>query len=90
MPVAAPEPWVLRLKEYEFYQHYDEMAEYFWRLFFVFTANCLCGREDENVRLAAPFADQGWIGQFIDCGARPQATSRGISSQGNSLEYSWT
>jgi len=89
MPVAAPEPWVLRLKEYEFYQHYDEMAEYLWRLFFVFTANCLCGREDENVRLAAPFADQGWIGQFIDCGASAASRfARHLKSR-EFVRYSW-
>jgi hypothetical protein len=65
-PVQVPEPWVLRIPEYELYQHYDEMAEYFWRMFFVFVANCLLGRKDQNIRLTEPFADKGWIGGFLN------------------------
>ncbi len=57
------------MQEHEFFRHYDEMAEYFWRMFFVFTANFLLGKHDENVRLREPFADKGWIASFVDCSA---------------------
>ena len=43
------------------------MAEYLWRVFFVFVANCLLGKDEENVRLAERFADKGWISNFAAC-----------------------
>ena len=88
-PVAAPEPWVLHLQEYEFYQHYDEMTEYLWRMFFVFTANCLRGREDENVRLAEPFADKGWISNFLACGASAASKFAQHLRSRTFVKYSW-
>jgi hypothetical protein len=87
--VAAPVPWVLRLKEYEFYQHYDEMSEYLWRMFFVFTANSLYGREAENARLAAPFADKGWIGRFMDCSASAASKFARHLKSAEFVSYSW-
>lgn len=89
VPVEAPEPWVLRLHEYEFYQHYDEMVEYLWGVFFVFTANCLLGREDENVRLTEPFADKGWISSFLDCSASAAGKFAQHLRSREFVRYSW-
>jgi hypothetical protein len=69
LSVRVPEPWILRLSEHELFQHYDEMAEYLWRMFFVFTANCILGREEQNRQLLEPFVEKGWISDFIDCSA---------------------
>jgi DNA polymerase III delta prime subunit len=89
LSVRAPEPWVLRLKEYEFYQYYDEMADFLWRMFFVFTANSLCGRQSENARLAAPFVDKGWISQFIECSVSAANKFVGHFKSGEFVSYSW-
>jgi hypothetical protein len=89
VPVAVPEPWVLRLKEYELYQYYDEMAEYLWLMFFVFTANCLCEKEDENVRLAEPFVDKGWVSDFLACSASAAAEFAKHLRSRRFVTYSW-
>jgi hypothetical protein len=87
--VEAPDPWVLRLKEHEFYQHYDEMAEYLWRMFFVFTANSLCGRGAQNALLAAPFAAKGWISQFIDSSVSAADKFARHLKSAEFVKYSW-
>ena len=87
--IASPEPWFLRLKEYELYQYYDEIAESLCRLFFVFTANCLCERESENARLVEPFKDQEWIGQFIDCSAGAARKFAQRLKAREFVRYSW-
>ena len=84
MSVEAPQPWVLRLKEYEFYQHYDEMAEYLWRMFFVFAANSLCGREAENARSCCAFrVSRGGSASSSTAAYRLQTNSHGTSNQRN-------
>ncbi|MGC9969690.1 MAG: ATP-binding protein [Bryobacteraceae bacterium] len=89
VPVQTPGPWVLRIPEYEFFGHYDEMAEYFWRMFFVFTANCLLGKQDLNIRLTEPFADRGWIGSFLDCSAAAASNFAQRLRSKEFTRYSW-
>ena len=89
VPLEVPEPWVLRIQEYEFFQHYDEMAEYISRMFFVFTANCLLGREDQNIRLTEPFASKGWIATFIDCSVAAATNFAQRLRSKDPTKYSW-
>src|SRR5208283_71357 len=68
---------------------YDEMAEYLWRMFFAFTANCLLGRGDENLRLTEPFADKGWISSFLDCSASAAGKFAQHLGSREFVRYSW-
>jgi hypothetical protein len=89
VPVQVPDSSVLRIPEYEFFRHYDEMTEYIWRMFFVFTANCLLGREEQNIRLAGLFADKGWIGGFFDRSAAAASNFAQRLRLKEFTRYSW-
>ncbi|MEX2302987.1 MAG: ATP-binding protein [Bryobacterales bacterium] len=88
-PVDAPDAWVLRLSEYEFYEYYDAMADYFWRMLFVFTANCLLGKEDQNISLMEPFAGQGWISTFMERSAVASSDLAQRLRSKDAISYSW-
>jgi hypothetical protein len=87
--VQVPETWVLRMSDSDFYQHYDEMAEYFWRMFFVFTANSLLGKEDQNLRITERFEDKGWIRGFIDRDATAASNFAQRLRLRQVTKYSW-
>jgi len=86
--VAAPVPWVLRLKEYEFTSTTTRCPNIFGGCSRVYR-EFLYGREAENARLAAPFADKGWIGRFMDCSASAASKFARHLKSAEFVSYSW-
>lgn len=62
--IRPPDPQVLRLKDYEHYKYYADMAEYLWQLFFALLANHLLDRSDDCEAMLHGPNDNDWLVGF--------------------------
>jgi hypothetical protein len=87
--VNMPKPWVFDLKWRNYHGPYDDVIEYLWRMFFVFTANALIGREEESAKVLQSLDNESWGVKFLaltESVARKFATHIGSRSP---APYGW-
>jgi hypothetical protein len=87
--VKAPDPWVLGLREFELFEHYSDIEEFFWRLFFVLVANHLHKKDTACAEIVGSLAKYGWATVFIE---RCESAARSLAAHFESripVAYGW-